>query len=217
MQLWGNQDHADQSILSYLPLSKQSSRCMCSFCQNHRAATHAQLKYNHVLQWKAFERAPTEPRPHGSNTAVWMKYFIKLSVPYFVDRELERLPKAGWFLMWEAWLMETLFVVYSMPHNESGFKGLPKAWISSFVDTDYFGITRESRLLYFSHLNTPEMVARFFNVAATTTALPLTFCDPSQKHLYSLCTQTQLMFAHRTVRWQDIDIALSCAAQTHAY
>jgi len=28
IQLWGNQDHVDQSILSYLPLSKQLSRCM---------------------------------------------------------------------------------------------------------------------------------------------------------------------------------------------
>lgn len=136
-QLWGNQDHADQSILPYLPLSKQLSRCMWSFCQNHRAATHAQLKYNHVLEWKSFERAPTKPRPYGSNTAVWMKYYIKPSVPYFVDRKLERLLKAGWFLMWEVWLMETLFVGYSMPYNESGFKGLTngaqKAWISSFV------------------------------------------------------------------------------------
>ncbi len=137
IQLWGNQDHADQSILSYLPLSKQLSRCMWSFCQNHRAATHAQLKYNHVLQWKVFERAPAEPRPYGSNTAVWMNYFIKRSVPYFVDREFERSLKAGWFVMWEVWLMETWFVVYSMPHNKSAFKGLTKgtqkAWISSFV------------------------------------------------------------------------------------
>jgi len=41
---------------------------------------------------------------------------------YFVDREIERSLQAGWFLI-RALIDGTLFVVFSMPHNESGFKG----------------------------------------------------------------------------------------------